>query len=100
MTEDQFRIQAGMGVIDRDGNRLGSLDSLLSENDTGRTRFLTVDGRLVPVEKVQGVEGDRVKLDLTRDKLREFPERRGSQLPSEDDLRRAYDAAGIRGPGQ
>jgi sporulation protein YlmC with PRC-barrel domain len=93
--EREFRIQAGMDVIDPNGDRLGSVDSIVIEDETGLGRFVTVDRRLLPVETIENVEGNRLKVDVTRDRLPRFPEHRQGETPSPDDMRKAYDVAGI-----
>lgn len=98
MPGDKFRIEQGMDVVDKNGKPTGSLDGILAEDQTGMSRFITVSGRMIPVEAIRGVESNRVELTLPKDDLQRFPERRGEGAPSEEERRRAYQALGIDGP--
>lgn len=99
MSEERtFQIRAGMDVVDPQGEPLGSLESILTETRTGMSRFITVQRRILPVETIQEVEGENIRVAVAREKLDAFPEREGARIPTEDDMQRAYEAFGMSGP--
>ena len=96
--EERFRISRGMPVVDQNERPVGNLESIFSENDTGASRFINVGGRLLPVETIDGVEGERIKLAVPQERIREFPEHAAGQMPSVEAQQQAYDAIGLSGP--
>jgi len=74
----------GRAVMDVDGQRIGKVDDLVLDRDTGRVRFLVLGsggligiGRhrwLVPVDVVSDVAPDAIFLDVTKDRLDDAPE--------------------------
>lgn len=100
MTDEprSFQIRKGMDVVDEQGERLGELESILTETATGASRFITVQQHILPVETIREVEGESIKVALKKEKLGEFPTREGAAIPSQADLQRAYEAFGLDGP--
>ncbi|HEV2067793.1 MAG TPA: PRC-barrel domain-containing protein [Thermomicrobiales bacterium] len=69
----------GRDVIDRDGEDIGKVDALMIDEDEGKVRFLQVKGGgflgigdetvLIPVDAITRIEGDRVYVDQTRERV-------------------------------
>lgn len=98
MTEQNFRIERGMEVVDTNDNPVGKLENIFSEDKTGASRFIAVGGHLLPIETIDRVESDRLKLRLPHEKVRSFPSNGPGTLPSRDDQQRAYEIVGLSGP--
>lgn len=74
----------GRTVIDRHGDDIGHVNDLLIDREERRVRFLEVGAGgflglgerhfLVPVEAVTAVEGNRVRIDRTREHITGSPE--------------------------
>jgi len=73
----------GMSVVDRDGEQIGTVDTLVIDEKEKRVRFLEVgsggflgigeEKRLVPVDAVVRVDEDAVRVDTTRETIRSGP---------------------------
>lgn len=93
---ENFRLEEGMNVVDLSGNSLGTLDTVVIEDRTGKGRFLNVDHRLVPMEAIVNVEGKRVEVGISREDLAKLPTARRGESPSPEDVQRARGVVGIR----
>ena len=70
-------------VVDRDGERIGTVDALFVDEQERKVRFLDVGSGgflgigeqhfLVPVDAITAVSDEAVLVDLTRDRVREVP---------------------------
>lgn len=96
--ERTFQIRTGMDVVDPNGEQIGNLESILTETQSGISRFITVSKRILPVEAIETVEGESIKLRVEKNGLEAFPEREGAAIPSEADMARAYEAIGMQPP--
>lgn len=81
--EDPAADVRGRAVVDREGADVGEVDELIVDADEAKVRFLAVGAGgvlgvgertlLVPVDAVTRVDPDAVRVDQTRDRLREAP---------------------------
>jgi sporulation protein YlmC with PRC-barrel domain len=73
----------GRVVVDRDGEEIGEVKSLLIDESEAKVRFLEVESggllgvggeeRLLPVDAVTRVDEDAVHVDQTRERVHEAP---------------------------
>lgn len=74
----------GRKAVDRNGDEIGTVQSLLVDDAETKVRFLEVESggflglggesRLVPVDAVTEVTDDLVRIDQTRERVHEAPE--------------------------
>ncbi|MBC7275516.1 PRC-barrel domain-containing protein [Nocardioides sp.] len=74
----------GFSVMDSNGDDVGDVDGLLIDEDERRVRFLKVgsggflgigkEKRLIPVDAITDIEGDRVKVNTTREHIAGSPD--------------------------
>ncbi len=85
LSNSDFRLQApeqdirGLDVYDRTGDQIGSVEDLYIDDQEHKMRFLGVGAGgllgigkkhfLIPIEAVDGVVGDRVTIDQSREKV-------------------------------
>ncbi len=74
--QDRPVLRRGMPIYLRDGRKLGELDHLVVERETGRIAYLAVrkgillhHNRLIPVEVVESVDDQGIYLDATLDEV-------------------------------
>jgi uncharacterized protein YrrD len=73
-------VQLGWDVFSRDGEKLGSVDRLVLNSENQHLEALVVDegffstGKLIDLDLVAGVEGDRVVLSLPTAQTEQLPE--------------------------
>ncbi|MDX2004798.1 MAG: PRC-barrel domain-containing protein [Meiothermus sp.] len=94
----------GQEVVDSGGERLGRVDELLVDVAQRKVRFLQVGsggflgmGRehfLIPVDAVEVVGEDAVRVGLSRQRVAESPEYSADLVPDEDFYRSVYDYYG------
>ncbi len=73
----------GMTVVDRDDEEIGTVDTLVIDEQETRVRFLEVgsggflgigeEKRLIPVDAVVRIDEDAVRVDTTREAVRGGP---------------------------
>lgn len=73
----------GMDVLDRDDEKIGTVDTLVIDEQENRVRFLEVgsggflgigeEKRLIPVDAVVRVDKEAVRVDTTRENVRGGP---------------------------
>jgi len=68
------KLRAGEPVIGRDGQRLGSVERLIVDEQAHRVTHLVVRGRLVGVGKVRATDDERLRADLDEEELLRQPE--------------------------
>jgi sporulation protein YlmC with PRC-barrel domain len=102
----------GRTVIDRNGDEVGTVDSLLIDEDERRVRFLEVGSggflglgekkRLVPVDAITRVDDDRVHIATDRDRVAGAPMYDPEVVPQRhylEDVYGYYDTPPYWGPG-
>lgn len=94
----QFRIERGMSVVDENDNPVGSIQNIYAENESGASRFIIVEGHLLPVETIEEVDGGRARVGMTHERVRSFPQHAPGSMPSREDQRVAYEMIGLQGP--
>jgi uncharacterized protein YrrD len=67
-------LHAGMDVVSSDGHKVGSIDAMITDEQSGdvigfvvKHGFLFPNDTTIPVSQVASVENDQVKLSLSRD---------------------------------
>lgn len=77
---DDYKNWKGKTVLDRDGNKIGTLSELYVDNDTSRPKFATVETGLFgtkqnffPVQ-LATVREDNIVLDTTEDQVKNAPQ--------------------------
>ncbi len=73
----------GRRVLDREGKALGKVEDLVVDESERRVRFLRIESGgflgmggtevLVPVEAIQSIAGDEVRIDQTRERVAGAP---------------------------
>jgi sporulation protein YlmC with PRC-barrel domain len=102
----------GRTVIDRNGDEVGTVDSLLIDEDERRVRFLEVGSggflglgekkRLVPVDAITRVDDDTVHIATDRDRVAGAPMYDPEVVPQRhylEDVYGYYDTPPYWGPG-
>ena len=92
-------LNAGMPVVGADGTGLGTLQSVLVDEETEEAGFIVVNAkdvdRLVPFEAVLDVEDGNVILDIPADTLHQLPEMKDDRDPTDAEIELAYRLAGV-----
>jgi len=68
------KLRAGEPVVGRDGQRLGSVERLIVDEQAHRVSHLVVRGRLVGLGKIRAVDDERLRADLDEEELLRQPE--------------------------
>lgn len=98
MAENRFQLTKDMEVVDQNDRSIGKIENIYAENESGASRFIRVDGRLLPVETIEGVEQEKAKLAIGKDKLDSFPRPEAGEMPTARHQQEAYGAMGLSGP--
>ena len=69
-------LRAGEPVIGRDGQRLGSVERLVVDEQAHQVTHVVVDGRLIGTARVRPLDDDQLAADLDRQDLLKQPEAR------------------------
>lgn len=96
--EGDLPLEEGMPVESEDGEALGTLASVLVDDETEEVAFFTLataEGeRLVPFEAVLGVEDGTLVLDATKEQVDDLPKARPDRDPTDAEIDLAYRALG------
>lgn len=97
--EQEVTLDAGMPVGNEDGEDLGTLASVLVDEDTEEAGFVVVKfanvERLVPFEAVTDVDGGKLILDMDAETLAELPETKSDREPTDAEMEKAYSVLGL-----
>lgn len=95
----------GRGVLDRHGNEIGMIDSLMVDDRERRVRFLHVSSGgvlgigdktfMIPVESIAQIHGDHVHVDQTRDRIVQGPTYDPAMVEQPDYWENSYQYYGI-----
>lgn len=97
--DDRLDIEEGMPVQSEDGDDLGTLASVLVDDETEEVAFFTLatpEGEaLVPFEAVLGIEEGRLVLDATPDQIEDLPRVVPHRDPTDAEIDLAYRILGF-----
>lgn len=92
--EDEIALDEGMPVTNPDGAELGTLGSLLVEEEEEEAEFILLRTgdveRLVPFEAVLGVGDGSLVLDVPAENVTRFPVLREGAEPTSAEMELAY----------
>lgn len=92
--EEDVELREGMQVNSEDGQSLGTLASLLVDEEEEQPEFLLVKAagvdRLIPMEAVLGVGDGALVLDVPATAMGEFPRLADEAGPTSDEIELAY----------
>jgi uncharacterized protein (TIGR02271 family) len=91
----------GMTAVDRDGDKIGKIEDVYLDQDTGRPEWLAVGGGLfssgvsfVPLAQAT-VDGDTVRVPFEKDHVKDAPRAEADGALSQDEEARLYEHYGL-----
>lgn len=98
---EEIALDEGMPVDSGDGDELGTLVSVLVDEETDEAGFLIVGAggrqKLVPFEAVMDVEEGRLVVDVEPDEFDRLPTASAERDPTEAEMALAYRVLGMTG---
>jgi uncharacterized protein (TIGR02271 family) len=98
---DDFRSWIGRKAVDRNGDKIGRIDDIYADDDTGQPEWLTVHTGMfgghvsfVPLRGAQ-VQGDDLMVAYDKDQVKDAPRAEADGHLSEDEEDRLYDYYGM-----
>jgi uncharacterized protein (TIGR02271 family) len=91
----------GLTAVDRDGDKIGKIEEIYLDEDTGRPEWLAISGGLfssgvsfVPLAQAQR-DGDQVRVPYEKDHVKDAPHAEADGALSEEDEARLYRHYGL-----